>query len=184
MCPAVSPGRLDGAVCSAPAACCVLAALGAAPERRKRALAAQQVPGCCSLRSGFAVPLVLYSVSELLCSPGVVKTVNTGVTQRINGNDMRVVLMDNQYFPPPPAPLGWKTQCLRAAANKHLCWTWAWLCSGAVSPCPPPLPVLFLARRSWDELCWSSTPVLWLVPPGVCPTLDPAHPRPYASQGG
>lgn len=83
--------------------------------------------------------------------------------------------MDNQYFPPPPAPLGWKTQCLRAAANKHLCWTWAWLCSGAVSPCPPPLPVVFLARRSWDELSWSSTPVLWLVPPGVCPALDPGH---------
>lgn len=95
-----------------------------------------------ALRSSFTVPLVLYSVAELLCSLGVVKTVNTGVTQRINGNDMRLVLMDDRYFSPAPAPapLGWKTQCLRAAANKHLCWTWAWLCSGAVSPCPPPSP--------------------------------------------
>lgn len=53
-----------------------------------------------ALWSSFTVPLVLYSVSELLCSLGVVKTVNTGVTQRINGNDMRVVLMDIQYFSP------------------------------------------------------------------------------------
>lgn len=59
-----------------------------------------------ALWSSFSVPLVLYSMSELLCSPGVVKTVNTGVTQRINGNDMRVVLMDNQYFPPPSTPTG------------------------------------------------------------------------------
>lgn len=55
-----------------------------------------------SMWRGFASPLVLYSVSELLCSLSVVKTVNTGVTQRINGNDMRVVLTDNQYFSPHP----------------------------------------------------------------------------------
>lgn len=60
-----------------------------------------------ALWSSFTVPLVLYSVSELLCSLGVVKTVNTGVTQRINGNDMRVVLMDNQYFSPPQLQPHW-----------------------------------------------------------------------------
>lgn len=55
-----------------------------------------------SMWRGFASPPFLYSVSELLCSLSVVKTVNTGVTQRINGNDMRVVLTDNQYFSPHP----------------------------------------------------------------------------------
>lgn len=59
-----------------------------------------------ALLSSFTVALVLYSVSELLCSPGVVKTVNTGVTQRINGNDMRVVLVGNQCFLPPCSPTG------------------------------------------------------------------------------
>lgn len=87
-------------------------------ERRKLALAVQQVSGFCpasaSLRQCqdverllFASPLVMYSVSELLCSPSVVKTVNTGVTQRINGNDMRVVLVDNQCFSPHPLQPHW-----------------------------------------------------------------------------
>lgn len=85
-------------------------------ERRKLALAVQQVSGFCLV----SAPLrrcwcgerlrsasVLYSASEHLCSRSVVKTVNTGVTQRINGNDRRVVLLDKQDFPhtpPPPAP--------------------------------------------------------------------------------
>lgn len=106
-------------------------------ERRKLALAVQQVSGFClasaplrrcrcgeRLRSAS----VLYSASEHLCSLSVVKTVNTGVTQRINGNDRRIVLLDKQDFPhtpPPPAPRGWKRRCPRAAANKHLYWTGA-----------------------------------------------------------
>jgi len=57
---------------------------------------------CAGAAPGFASPLALYSASELLCSPSVVKTANTRVTQRINGNGTRLVLVDNQYFPPHP----------------------------------------------------------------------------------
>lgn len=106
------PGTLDGAVCSVsssfPGWSCVLCPCSVVCVLlwvQLLALAAQQVPGA-ALGSSLAVPLVLYSVSELLCSLAVVKTVNTGVTQRINGNDMRVVLVDNQCFLPPSSPTG------------------------------------------------------------------------------
>lgn len=76
---------------------------------------------------GFASPLALYSASELLCSPSVVKTANTGVTQRINGNDRRAALMDSQDFPPTPSsPTGLEEMMSeRATANKHVYWPWA-----------------------------------------------------------